>query len=424
MPAKPAVAITGLGVVSPIGIGIEAFWQSLSSGRSGVGPIDLFDASRLPVRIAGQIRDFDPRQYVRPRKSLKVMSRDAQFAVASADLARQHGSLDAAAIDADRFGVVFGADSIRATLDESSAGYRACIVDGRFDFRRWGEHALAAAFPLSMLKLLPNMLACHISIIQDARGPNNSLCHQETSSLLSIGEAARVIQRGWADAMLAGGASSRIHPYDFSRFCLYEELSHRNDEPERACRPFDADRDGQVRGEGAATLLLESCAHAAARRATVLAEIVGQGSAAEPVGSNQHPQGHALRRAVLAALDEAGVEPGEVGFVSAHGLSTHADDAVEARTLAELFGSTPVTGFKSYFGNLGAATGAVEAVAVILALAARRVPPTLNYERPDADCPIEVVRGEPWVLARPRAVLVNQTQRGQAVALVIAAGGS
>ncbi|HOM15927.1 MAG TPA: beta-ketoacyl synthase N-terminal-like domain-containing protein, partial [Thermoguttaceae bacterium] len=206
------VVITGVGVVSPIGVGQEAFWRSLVEGRSGVRRLTSFEPTADLPPFGGEIADFDAKQYVRPRKSLKVMCRDIQLAVAAADLAWTDAHLPAQPPHPDRLGVVLGAEMIQCEPEELAPAFQACMEDGRFEFRHWGPRAMPEIFPLWMLKYLPNMPACHVGIIRDARGPTNTIVLGEVSSLAAIGEAFRVIQRGQADLMLAGGASSRIHP--------------------------------------------------------------------------------------------------------------------------------------------------------------------------------------------------------------------
>jgi len=413
------IVITGMGVVCPTGVGFEAFAESLDQGRSGVRQITSFDSSQLPVQIAGEVVDFEPKAFVRPRKSLKVMSRDMQFAVAAAGMAVERAGWQPDGCDPRRFGVVMGADRIRNKFDDIVPGYLTAIREGRFDYERYVKIGLYEGNPLTMLKNLPNMLACHISISQDAQGPNNTLNHAEVSSLLAIGEAASVIERGMADIMLAGGASSRLHPLDCVRSCLIDELSHGCDAPESACRPFDARRDGTVRGEGAAVIALESRAHAEARGAKILARVLGWSSSCRPM-ANGRPDAGGLEQAIHAAIEDAGLTPEQIGHVNAHGLGTIGDDQAEAQTLASAVPNVPVTALKSYFGNLLAGTGAVEFVGSLVALETGRIPPTLNYEQPDPACPIDVVRGEPRPADHPTALLVNQTSLGQAAAMVIA----
>ena len=413
------VVVTGVGIVSPIGIGREAFWQSLCQGRSGVGTIERFDPSGLPIRIAAEVRDFDAKRYVAQRKQLKVMCRDAQLGVAAAGLACRDAGLGPGQIDPERFGVVLGADRICTALDDSEPSYRACLVEGRFDFSRWWSEGAAASFPLNFLKVLPNMIASHVSIAEDARGPNNTIHQAEASGLLAVAEAASVIRRGAADVMLAGGASSQLNPFDCVRHCVMGRLSRRQDDPAAAMRPFDADRDGQVFGEGAAVFVLESRPHAEARGAEILARLRAAASACDGRNADRSAS---LRRAMQLALAQADLPVERLGHVNAHGLSTPEDDAIEARAIADVVPDVPVTAPKSYFGNLGAAAGTMEMAVSVLAFGARLVPPTLNYRRPDPRCPIRVIHGEPMPLgdSESSALLVNRTAAGQAVAVVLA----
>ena len=269
MPATEVV-ITGVGVVSPIGIGREAFWEALLAGRCGIGPVTQTNVSGMPPQLVGEVRNFDPRTFVANRKSLKVMSRDAQLGIAASALACRDAGISAGKFDPERFGVVLGADHICSPIQESETTYGACIADGRFDFQLWGTKGMAASFPLGFLRVLPNMVASHVSIVQDARGPNNTIHEGEISSLLAVTEAASVIQRGMADAMLAGGASSQMHPLDFLRRLTMGNVSPRHEDPASVVRPFDARRDGYVWSEGAAVLVLESRKHAESRGAKVL----------------------------------------------------------------------------------------------------------------------------------------------------------
>lgn len=420
MSAGPSIVVTGVGVVCPLGIGRAAVSESLAAGRGGIRPVRDFDVTGLRAKVAGLIEGFDPQQYVRPRKSLKVMARESQITLAAAELARTDAQLPAAGVDPERFGVVCGAEVIRNPLEDVAEPFRGSMEEGEYSFSRWGEGGIRACFPLVMLKLLPNMPACHVSIAHDARGPNNTLCMREASGLSALNEARLALERGWADVMLAGAVSSRVNPYDLLRYQLGEELSA-CDDPDRACRPFDVDRDGQVLGEGAALLTLERGDFAARRGATVLAELRGFGAACEPVAPGGTIGGAAVRAAVERALADAQLSPADVGFISAHGLATRAGDAAEARALGAVLPDCPVFAPKSYFGNLGGACGAVEAAVAVLALVAGSVPPTLHCDRPDPECPINVIRAVRPTTARPTCVVVNYTGAGQAVAAVFSA---
>ncbi len=413
------VVVTGLGVFSPIGIGRDNFWTALCGGRSGIGRIRQFDAEGLPVQIAGEVHDFDPKIHVRPRRSRRTVSRDAQLGIAAAAAACRDAGIGEGVVCPERFGVLLGADKVCTAIRDSETSYRVCLANGRFDFSRWGTEGIPRSFPLSYLKVLPNIIASYISIIHDARGPNNTIHHGEVSSLLAVSEAAEVIRRGAADVMIAGGASSQMHPFDCIRRCALGILSPRQGDPAQAMRPFDADRDGQVWGEGAAVFILESERHARARGADVLARLSSWATAFEPRSRNHALRGTGLRRTVEMALDRARLNGTGLGHVNAHGLSTTRGDRLEARVLHELVPAVPITAPKSYFGNLGAASGAMEMAVSVLAVRDGLVPATLNYQRPDPDCPLHVIRDEPLSCTASPALLINWTGIGQAAAVVL-----
>lgn len=417
------VVITGVGVVSPIGIGRENFWSALLAGRSGVRPIRQFDAAGIPVRFAAEIEDFDPLDFVSKRKSLKLMSRDAQLGLAAARLACSDAGLREGAVDPQRFGVVLGADRNSINLVECQPIYQGCLVERHFDFNRWGSDGMAASFPLLFLKALPNMIASHVAIAADARGPNNTIHQTDVSALLAMSEAMRTIQRGAADAMIVGAASAQLNPHDYIRRCVMGIHSLRQDDPAKIMRPFDADRNGQVWGEGAAAFILERRSHAEARGATILARVLSCANSARGKAAAGQSRSGALQRAMTLAIARAGLTERGLGHVNAQGLSAVRDDPVEAQALADVVPDVPVFAPKSYFGNLGAAAGAVEMAASVLALRAGLVPATLNYERPDPACPVRNILREACAPASPTALLVNWTWVGQAAAVVLASPG-
>ncbi len=416
----PEVAITGVGVVSPIGIGCDAFWESLCSGRSGITKIEALREQAWPSSIGGVVPNFDAKDRVRPRKALKVMSRDIQMGFVAADMAVEMSGIKSSGVEPERLGIVFGADLIPCELDEIQNAIRRCIVDGHFDLSLWGQYAMSDLYPLWLLKYLPNMPACHIGIAHDARGPNNTLTLAEVSGLASLIEAVRVIQRGEADVMIAGGTGSRINPSIWVRQGAYE-LSKRFDDPQRACRPFDAARDGMIHGEGAGAVVLERRDHAVARGAKILAQVLGYACTFEPRRLHQPVQGTAIRQAIRLSLRMANLTPRDVGHVNAHGVSTVDDDRAEAKAIRNELGDVPVTALKSFFGNLAAGTGIVEMAGSLLAFAEQKIPFTLNYETPDPECPIDVVAEEPRPLRVPTAVVLNHSRIGQAVSVVLAA---
>ena len=419
MGALREVVITGVGVTSPIGMGCSEFWQSLVEGRSGARTIDWLENSPFPVSFGTPLSDFDPKQHVKPRKSLKVMCRDIQIGVATAALATQDADLSIESIDSVRFGVVFGSQMLYGEPSELEDVYRACMQDGRFDFGPWAEAAMSDVFPLWLLKSLPNMAACHVGIAHDAQGPSNSILLGDASSLRAIVEAAHIILRDDADIMIAGGVGNRLAVTPL----VYRgdaNLSHRSDDLSAASRPFDADRDGMVIGEGAAAFLLESREHASGRGAKILARVMGWGEAFEWRWNGLPPTGDGFRRAIRTALRKTGLAPHEFDHVNAHGLSTVEDDPLEAQAIQDCLGDVPVTAPKSFFGNLGAGGSAVELAASVVGFAQKQVPFTLNYQTVDPACPVNVIRHEPKPLSPQPIMKLAQAGTGQTVALVVA----
>jgi 3-oxoacyl-[acyl-carrier-protein] synthase II len=343
------------------------------------------------------------------------MARSIQLAVAGAQLALDDGRVEIARLDPTRFGVEFGSSLIASELEElgPAALASANCQPGVVDLEKWGEQGIASIPPLWMLKYLPNMLACHVSIMHNAQGPNNTITESDVAGLLALGEAFRILKRDQADFFLVGGAESKINPLSMVRQCLFGHVSRRNETPEQASRPFDRGRDGLVVGEGAGVLVLEELEHARRRGARIYAEVVGFGAAFD-CGRT----GKGVARAVRAALADANVGPEELDHVNANGLSTVEADAWEARGLQEVIGdAVPVFAAKSYFGNLGAGSALSELAASVLALHHGEVPPTLNYEQPDPACPVAVAR-EPRPVAKPYVLKVSFTELGQCGAAV------
>jgi 3-oxoacyl-[acyl-carrier-protein] synthase II len=414
--------LTGLGLITAIGKDSAGVWESLRTGRSGIHTISLFDPSALPTRFAGSIPDFDAKDFIdkKDRRSLKVMARTIQLAVAGAQVALDDSAINKEKLDPARFGVEFGASLIASELEElgEAAQVSANCQPGVVDLDKWGTAGLEVIQPLWMLKYLPNMLACHVSILHNAQGPNNSITESDAASLLALGEAYRILGRDGADFFLVGGAESRVNPLSMVRVCLYEPLSKRNDAPEKACRPFERDRDGIVIGEGAGVLVLEELEHAKKRGAKIYAEVVGFGAAFD-----RKKDGSGLARAIRAALTDAGIGPEDIDHINAHGLSSVESDVWEAHGVREVFGNlserVPVWATKSYLGNLGAGAGTVELAMSVLALQHGAVPATLNYDHPDPSCPIAVTAGDLRPLHRDHVLKVNFTPLGQCAAIVI-----
>lgn len=416
--------ITGIGVVSPVGIGKDAFWQNLVSGRTGIDFLRAFPSEHLPSKIAAEISNFDPLEFVHQKKFLKVMSRDIQLGVSASCLAMKDAGLSCGEVAPERLGVTFGAGRISTTPQELFDAVSNCSTDQqKFQFTRWGEGSMGNITPLWLLRQLPNMPACHVSIEFDARGPNNTITSRDSSALLAISEAVGVIERGAADCMIVGACSSNIHPVDIAKLSLFEGLSQRDDDPQRACRPFDFGRDGTIVGEGAATFIVESYDHAVKRGAEIYAEVLGAGAGCDGAESQNGSNGTGLVRAIEAALRQAGIRPDEIGHINAHGKSTQKDDLVEARAYHRAFGALsekiPVTALKSYFGHFDAGSGAVELAGSLLAMRTGLIPKTLNYEVPDPRCRLNVVHREPIRQTTATALSVNRTSMGQSAAVIV-----
>lgn len=425
VPEQTQVVITGVGTVAPNGIGNAAFWESLEAGRSGIGLLESMPNAGYPSKLAAEIRDFDPEEHIYCKKFIKVMSRDIQLGATAASMAMRDASLKVGGIDPTRLGVVYGGGRISSRPEDLVDAASNSLTDDIVEFTRWGEDGLGKIAPLWLLKRLPNMPACHVAIEHDAQGPNNTITCRDASALLALGEAVRVIERGAADAMIVGACSSNIHPVDLTKFNLFESLSHRDDDPEHACRPFDVTRDGTIVGEGAAAFIVERYERAVARGANIYAEVLGVGAGSDGSGHTNGSDGRGIARSIQAALRRSNLEPDQIGHINAHGKSTQREDLVEARGyywgLGDATRRIPVTALKSYFGHFDGGSGAVELAGSLLALRNETLPATLNYKIPDPRCRLSVVHDGPQPLKNLTALTVNRTAIGQSAAAIIRA---
>lgn len=425
------VVITAVGPISPIGIGADAFWTSLAEGRSGIARFSLPTHTGSSSAVGGEVRDFTEdaakKNWLKDqRKNIRVMCREIQLAAASANIALAHSALDLEKINHERIGVDFGANLMLSPPEVLADAAKVCTdpESPLFRYEDWGEKGIPAMEPLWLLRYLPNMPACHIGIKADARGPSNSITLEEASGNLTLSEATRVIQRDWADVMIAGTTGTRIHSVKSIHARLWDQVADFNDPPETWSRPFDATRNGQVLGEGACTLLLEEEQHAKARGATIYGTILGAGSSCVVRRDGTADQRLALKNAMLAALRDSGVTPAEVGHINAHGLSTKEADRAEAAAILDVFGDelgrrVPVTALKSVWGNTGASCGTLELAASLLGLKNGVVPATLNYRHPDPECPLNVVHGSPAAATNPVAMKLSVTRMGQASVVLV-----
>ncbi|HLQ46712.1 MAG TPA: beta-ketoacyl-[acyl-carrier-protein] synthase family protein [Planctomycetaceae bacterium] len=420
------VVISGLGVVSPIGIGAVPFWESLCAGRSGVMYHSAFPDADIPSRFAAEVRDFIPEEHVSCKRLLKAMSRDIQLGVSAASQAMADAALQAGSVNPERLGVVFGAGRMTSTPQElADAAAHCCGADGEFRHDLFNAEAMSHIAPLWLLRQLPNMAACHVSIEFDAQGPNNTITARDSSVLLALAEAVSCIERDAADAMIVGACSSHTQPVDVAKFHLFEGLSHHDGDPAKACRPFDLTRDGTVVGEGAGAFVIERLEHAQRRGARIYSEILAVTSGCDGREDGEAASGRGLVLAIQAALRRAGIDPRELGHINAHGKSTQPEDVIEARAYHAALGtsaeSIPVTALKSYFGQFDCGSGAVELAGSLLALRHGELPATLNYRTPDSRCRLRVVRDEPRRLRNPLALKVSRTSMGQSAAVVLRA---
>jgi 3-oxoacyl-[acyl-carrier-protein] synthase II len=421
------VVVTGLGVVAPNGVGTEAFWSACVAGRSGVGPIRSFDASRHPVKIAAEVPDFDiaPLLPAEHRKSLKVMGRASRFGVAAAVEAARDCGVAWDREDPGRVGVVMGTGLVPVDLAElTPLLVRSCDAEGRLQVTSLGEHGLPGLFPLWLLRHLPNMLAAHISMVLNAQGPNNSIITACAAGTQAVGEAFRLIARGDADAVLAGGADSRVDPFLLLAYAALGAVSRADRAPAEVSRPFDGQRDGFVLGEGAAVLVLEELERARRRGAVVYAEVLGLGSSFDAYGvTKPDPEARGAARAIEGALREARVDPADVDYINAHGTSTRLNDLMETVAVKRVFGegarALPLSSIKSMVGHLIGAAGAVEAAALALTLKRGVLPPTINQTHPDPECDLDYVPNEARDWPVRTAVSTSFGFGGQNAALVM-----
>jgi 3-oxoacyl-[acyl-carrier-protein] synthase II len=379
------VVVTGVGMVTPVGVGADASWLSLISGKSGVGPITLFEADeRYATRIAAEVKDFDPSLYME-KKKLKEVSRFIPFSMAATKMALAQAALNLTDEEKEDVGVFIGVglgglenlERCTLTLDQKGPG---------------------KVSPYFIPSLIANMAAGQVSIEHGFRGPTFAHTSACSSSAHAIGEALTWLQTGRAEVMIAGGAEATISPIGIAGFSAMFALSRRNDEPERASRPWDVDRDGFVCGEGAGTLVLETLTHAKKRDAKILAEITGYAATSDAFHiTKPSPGGYGAQRAMRGALKSARLNPEQIDYINAHGTSTPPGDVEEARAVAEVFGAHAtdkklwVSSTKSMMGHLLGAAGAVESIVSLLALSTGQVPPTINLERQDPECHLDCV---------------------------------
>ena len=379
------VVITGVGMVSPLGIGNPENWEALIQGRSGIGPITRFDARDYPCRIAGEVKGFNPEDWV-PKKDVKKMDLFIHYAMAAAEIAMRDAAFQVGPSEADRVGVYIG----------SGIGGLPSIERQHEILLREGPRRVS---PFFIVGLIVNMASGQVSIRYGAKGPNQAACTACATGTHAIGEAYEIIKRSDADVMIAGGCEGVIAPLCVGGFCAMRALSTRNDDPARASRPFDADRDGFVISEGAGIVILEELGHAIRRHAKIYAEVAGYGASGDAFHvSAPSEDGDGPVRVMRRAIADAGIEPSDIDYVNAHGTSTPQGDVVETRAIKAVFGdrarTVAVSSTKSMTGHLLGGAGGLETAIVALAIREDMVPPTINYTTPDPDCDLDYVPNE------------------------------
>jgi len=390
------VVITGIGMVTPLGIGVEENWQRMLKGESGVGYITLFDASTFPTKIAAEIKDFDFRKYFPNDGKIEFAGRNTQFAILAADMAFKDAKLDRYAFDPRRFGIYLGSGEGK----QDFFNFVKIIGDS------WNGSAVSTATFLELGKNIfgpikeqeqePNMAAAHLAQIFRAYGPNTNCLTACAASSQALGEAAELVRLGKADIMISGGTHSMIHPLGITGFNLLTALSTSNEEPRKASRPFDRKRNGFILGEGAGILILEELNHALKRGAHIYGEIGGYGTTADAYRlTDAHPEGRGAIAAMKMALRKSGHKIEDIGYINAHGTSTVVNDKIETLAIKEVFKELayqmPISSVKSMLGHLIAAAGAVELIICLLVIRDGIIPPTINYENPDPECDLDYV---------------------------------
>jgi len=422
--ARRRVVVTGMGIVAPRCRTLAELWNLLISGEGAVRPYEGFGLISLaaPAQFDGDIDEFesqDTAQQKAIRKSLKVMSREIQMAVAASCRALNHAKIQIGQFPSERIGISFGSDYILTTVEDVLDGVRSCMTGSQFDFSRWGTAGLPKMTPLWQLKYLPNMPASHIAILNGFHGPSNSITLRESSIGAVVGESVEIIASGRADVMVVGTTGSRLHPYKLIHARQQEELT------QTACRPFDAHRDGTTLGEGSGALILEAMEHAEQRGAECFAEIVCGCYRARFNHAGKDYRRETVRCVLKHVLQRGNRTSEQVGHINAHGLGSASSDSAESQAIHDVFGMRvqpiPVTSAKGHFGNLGAGSGAIELIAGILSLQHRTLYPTLNFSSADSSCPISVVQnadiptGDSFVKiamnpqSQVSALLVNRT---------------
>ena len=393
------VVVTGMGMITPVGPDLESSWSALQEGRSGVGAITLFDASSFATKIAAEVQGFDLSRYVADPARWDEHCRNTLFAVAAGQMAYHDSGLSGARIDPARFGVYLGSGEGQQDFPRFVKLVHASSRGGKVDTSYFTRQGLKDLHPIHESEQEPGTPAGHLAGLFGAQGPNANCLTACAASTQAIGEATEIIRRGDADVMLSGGTHSMIHPFGVTGFNLLTALSTRNNEPTRASRPFDRDRDGFILGEGAGMVVLEELEHAKARGARIHGEVAGYGSTADAFRlTDTHDEGRGAIACIREALADAGLNPEQIDYINAHGTSTSVNDSIETLAIKQTFRDSayklPISSTKSMMGHLIAAAGSVEAIVCLLTIRDGVVPPTVNLENPGEDCDLDYVPHE------------------------------
>jgi 3-oxoacyl-[acyl-carrier-protein] synthase II len=419
------VVVTGMGMVTPVGRDMESTWGSLQEGRSGVGRITLFDAESFPTRIAADAKGFALADYIPDSARWDEYCRNTKFAIAAGRMAFDHSGLGTSTgLDPARFGVYLGSGEGQQDFPRFVELVNRSTRGGKVDTASFTSQGLKTLHPIREAEQEPGTPAGHLASLFGARGPNANCLTACAASSQAIGEATELIRRGDADVMLSGGTHSMIHPFGVTGFNLLTALSTRNDEPTRASRPFDRERDGFILGEGAGMLVLEELEHARARGATIHGEVAGYGSTADAFRiTDSHDQGRGAIACMKEALADARLNPEDIDYINAHGTSTSVNDSVETLALKRTFGDqayrVPISSTKSMMGHLIAAGGSVEAIVCLLTIRDGVLPPTVNLENPDPECDLDYIPREARRVAVHAALSNSFGFGGQNTALIL-----
>lgn len=431
---KKQVVISGIGIVSPFGVGVDRYWKCIINGESAAKLITGFDVTKYPVRFAAEImpNQFNPRDYIENKKSIKLMSKATRFAIIASELAMQDAGIKKENIESTRFGVTLGAGGVGPVDEDLFAEIKFSSTSLKNRDNPLYKDNVGQIFkivmdgmnPLTPLKILPNMAAAHIAIIHQARGSNYTIATACTSSTQAIGEAFRQIQRGENDIVITGGTDSMVNPMGLLGFNMLGVLSRNNENYRKASRPFDRNRDGFMIGEGSAILILEELEHCIRRQGKIYGEVVGYATSSDAYRvTDEPPDGYGIAQVMRMALNDAELPPEQIDYINAHGTSTVMNDKTETWAIKQVFGDyaykIPISSTKSMIGHWAAACGAIELITCILAMREGLIPPTINYEEPDQECDLDYVPNH----ARQKNIMISLSNSfgfgGQNACLII-----